>query len=425
MLASMSQMAFATDIDAGKIDKQVIFAKTAHVENVNETGTNLNNDVVDGDKNTKPDTKLKININPDNSMTILTSIDGKDVTFTGVPAGRSENSKAVFFAGESSNPKYSILNFSYEENISESTVYFKNYKEKKNPKSTTMLKLYLKVHDSNTRDYIFLEAYDFKPSFDHQFIASLPQNTLLGAWVVTEFKPIDSYTGVDTNVFTTMVASDYNYYTETQTFWDMGESQTHTIKWWTYISYSDVPVGQEATQRYRFEVYDKSMTHEVNNNLDSTSESYLHVNALSLEQTSVPNTAWASTRIDGLVQNNGWGGSLSASLGVSYGPLSVSFEPISFENMGDVDINDTFESYLNPRPSDGKYTRSIWTTMDSDFKLTQEKHYFYVESVLQDYGNVSRSASTLYAKWHVEIINAGNLETFNYYTTHDKPVAIN
>jgi hypothetical protein len=420
----MSQTVSAASVYGDKINGQVIFAKTAYVENVNETGTNLNNDVVDGDKNTKSDTKLTINIDHDNSMIIMANINGNDVIFTGIPAGRSENSNVVFFAGKSSDPKYSVMNLSYEENISKSTVYFKNHKNK-NAQSATMLKLYLRVNDSSSRDYILLEAYDFNPMFDDQFIVNLPQNTLLGAWVATEFEPIDSYTGVDTDISTTMSDSDYNYYTETQTFWDLGETQTHTIKWWTYVSYSNVLVGQEATQRYRFQVYDKSMTHEVNSNLDSTSESWLHINALSLEQTSVPNTAWASTRIDGIVQDNGWSGSLSASLGVSYGLLSISFEPINFENVGYVDINNTFESYLNPRPSDGKYTRSIWTTMDSDFKLTQEGHYFYVESVLQDYGNVVRPASTLYAKWHVEIINAGNFETVNYNTIHDVPISIN
>jgi len=61
-------------------------------------------------------------------------------------------------------------------------------------------------------------------------------------------------------------------------------------------------------QYYTLKVWDKSMTHEVNTNYDSTTESWLHINALSLDQTSISNTAWKSTEIDGLVQNNGLGG---------------------------------------------------------------------------------------------------------------------
>jgi hypothetical protein len=169
----MSQTVSAASVYGDKINGQVIFAKTAYVENVNETGTNLNNDVVDGDKNTKSDTKLTINIDHDNSMIIMANINGNDVIFTGIPAGRSENSNVVFFAGKSSDPKYSVMNLSYEENISKSTVYFKNHKNK-NAQSATMLKLYLRVNDSSSRDYILLEAYDFNPMFDDQFIVNLP-----------------------------------------------------------------------------------------------------------------------------------------------------------------------------------------------------------------------------------------------------------
>lgn len=195
---SMGKTVFATDINVKKVDNQVIYAKSAYFENVNATGTNLNTDLVDGDKYTKSDTKLKINIQDENTMVVTTRINGNDITFTAIPIGRSENSNVVYFEGESSDPQYSIVNFTYEENIGESSMYFTKYKNIDKSKSSTVLKIYLKKN--NSRDYIILEAFDFKSSFDKLFINSLPEDSLLGAWTAREFEPIDSYMGEDNSV---------------------------------------------------------------------------------------------------------------------------------------------------------------------------------------------------------------------------------
>jgi len=38
----------------------------------------------------------------------------------------------------------------------------------------------------------------------------------------------------------------------------MGEDQTHTIKFFTQVDFTDVPIGQEAFQYHRIQVRDKS-----------------------------------------------------------------------------------------------------------------------------------------------------------------------
>lgn len=421
IFASMGQMVSASSVDVEKTDHQVIFGKVAYVEDVNATGTNLNNDVVDGDKNIKADTKLKITTYPDNSIVVTTDINGNEVTLTGIPAGRSQNSRAVFFEGQSSDPKYSVVNFSYEENMEDSSMYFTKYKEKYNSKSTNILKIYLKENDS--RNYVLLETFDYNDSFDDEFINSLPENSLLGAWTAREFEPIDSYFGEDNSVFAPMALTSTKYWVCTKTFFHMGEDNTHTIRWRTSIDYSDVPVGQEAYQYFRLTVYDKTSRYSVNTNLNSDSQSYLHVDALTIDQASIPYTAWKSTKIDGNVQNNGWGGELSASIGVNYGVLSLSYSfPISFSYKGYVDIDDTYTSYEN---ASGNYTRNINTEMDSDFKLTQEGHYFEVRSALRDYGNATRSSQLMKSRFHVDIINAGTMEVFPLYCDHNVYVGIN
>ena len=203
----------------------------------------------------------------------------------------------------------------------------------------------------------------------------------------------------------------------------MGEENTHTIRWRTSIDYSNVPVGQEAYQYFRLTVYDKTSRYSVNTNLNSDSQSYLHVDKLTIDQASVPYSAWKSTKIDGDVQNNGSSGELSASIGVNYGILSLSYSfPISFSHKGYVDIDETYTSYEN---AGGNYTRNINTKMDSNFKLTQEGHYFEVRSALRDYGNATRTSKPMKSRFHVDIINAGTMEIYPLYCDHNVDVAIN
>lgn len=416
----MGKTVFATDINVKKVDNQVIYAKSAYFENVNATGTNLNTDLVDGDKYTKSDTKLKINIQDENTMVVTTRINGNDITFTAIPIGRSENSNVVYFEGESSDPQYSIVNFTYEENIGESSMYFTKYKNIDKSKSSTVLKIYLKKN--NSRDYIILEAFDFKSSFDKLFINSLPEDSLLGAWTAREFEPIDSYMGEDNSVLMPRAIINDKYWVCTKTFFYMGETNTHTIRWRTTVDYSNVLVGQEAYLYYTVKVYDKTSTYSVNSNMNSTSQSYLHVNGLTVDQSSIPYTAWKSTKIDGNVTSR-IGGTLSASIGVNLGVLNLSYSfPISFSHKAYIDLDQTYTSYDN---SGGNYTRNINTKMDSNFTLTQETQYFEVRSALRDYGNTIRTSQLMKTRFHVAIINAATLEIFPYYCDQNVYVGIN
>ena len=127
----------------------------------------------------------------------------------------------------------------------------------------------------------------------------------------------------------------------------MALEQTHKITLATDCIYSNIRVGRMTDIVYRIEITGKSMTCPDNPSLNSRTESYLHVDAAALRQTTVPNVAFVSTSIDGKVQNNSWGG---ASLSV----------PVSFSGSSTVNINNTYEGYVNGR--NDKYTRSIKTT---------------------------------------------------------------
>lgn len=402
---SITSFASETNNSGASMTEQTYPANIAYIKNVNATGTNINDETINGSSKTIPNTDITVDISFDNIIIVKANIDNASIMFTGIPVGRSESGKTVFFEGTSSDLGYEVVNFAYVLDTSKTNMYFKETKAKDYAKSNTMLKLYIKNNLSDSRDYYFIEIFDIELNYSSEYIQSLSINPLLGAWTATQFAPIDEHIGEDANIAVPIASSDTKFWSCTRSYYDMGENQTHTISWRTNVDYSNIIKGQEATQYYRLTVYAKSMVFEVNTDLNSDTMSFLHVNSIQLKQTSVPYTAWKSTSIDGIVQNNGGSGELSANIGVSLGILDLNYSiPISFTNVGIVDINNTYTGYENG--VNDQYTRSIEITMDSNYKLTQIGQYFEVVSVLRDYGNTTQNAKAIGAQWYVTIINA-------------------
>lgn len=139
-----------------------------------------------------------------------------------------------------------------------------------------------------------------------------------------------------------------------------------------------------------------------NPGLNSETESFLHVNSLSLRQVTVPNVAF-----------------VSASL------LAI---PVEFSNndmdldYNSMDLNSAYEGFENGRG--GMYVRSIKTIMQKQDKLTQTGDYFAVHSTIADFGNVAKDKDYHRAVWDIDIINADNLSVQNKTIYQDVPVAI-
>ena len=427
MVVTMQKDVFAVGNQNSVIDSQTVYAKTAYVKDINEYGSNLNTDIIDGTQYKLPDTELSISTYSDYSLNISANINGDEVILTGTPAGRSENGQVLFFEGDSSNSKYSVILFDYEQSIAESVMYFESNMNQS--KLGTMLKIYLKVNDSNTRDYIFIESFDFVPVFEHQFILDLPQEPLMGAWAVKEFKPIVSEFGEDLEATpsTRSAANNKNWYI-TQEYYEMRQTVTDTIKFLTQVDYSDLPVGQEVKEYFRLQITGKSIVYSRNTELNSDTMGALHITGLSLEQVSIPNAAWKSTTISGVVFKPIIGSaSLTASLGWSYGLLGVSYSfPISFGGSQSMKINEWYNPFLNGTGECGDcYTRAIETKTNN--WLTQIGHYFQVDSIMRDYTNVKASAQTMKSRWNIEITNMspenGNAKSY-YYCDHDVLVSI-
>lgn len=147
-------------------------AKVAIVTNVNDNGTNLNNDGVGTDNTIYQDLQVSIHTTTQAELQLEAMIGNKAVTITGVPAARSENMKAIFFSASSSTAKYDVVNMAYVDGTATS-LYFKNYSETIN--ASSVLKVYLRDTTSNTRDYVMIECFDFTLSNFSNIVAEFPQ----------------------------------------------------------------------------------------------------------------------------------------------------------------------------------------------------------------------------------------------------------
>lgn len=412
----------ASVVSAKDKNTQKIKAKTVFVKEVNEYGTNLNNESIDGKKYKTLNTKLEVTTSSDNTITITTKVGKDKVVITGKPIARSENSKVVFYSGECSNSNYSIMNFSYEKDIVNSNIYFINSRNKSS--NDSVLKIYLKENNSKTRDFILMESFEYNPKLSDEFISALDADNSLESWGCGVFSPITIDEGEEEPAISVFSLTDTKYFYCTKTYKYMNEYQTHTIKYKTTAEYLNVPVTQDALQDYRLTVYDKSCIHSVFTEFNSYNSSMLFITGLSLDQTSIPGTAWKYTQISGKVNKSGnIVEAFGASIGVSLGVLSIGLDiPTLFNSSGSVYVGDTYRSYENG--PGGKYTRSINTKLNSNYDLVKEGQYFEVSSLLRDYRNIKASAQLLKARWHIEITELQNQKIYNYYADHNVYVAI-
>lgn len=418
MMVLLLVCVFSINVSAHEEDNGIEYlANIAKVQDINQNGSNWKTDEDTLSQNISFINEVQTCIYEDQgSITVHTTIGEDKLEVSGTPTGKSENDYLIYFSGISNNEKYEVITFSYEENIGDSLIFFK--KKMQELDATSALKIYLKDVTSDTRDYIVIEIFNYKYIGKNEVLPAVSIDPLGGSWMTKEFEPISSFV-TDENTPVPYAKTDVMTKTITKSFETVNVTETHTISLRFTCDYANVPVGGQIAQRYRVTVSDKTMRGA---NTSSNSDSYLHVDDVKLKQVSIPNTAWASTTIDGKAFPIRLGASLGAGISVGYGALSVSYSiPSSFVSKGYIDLNETFTGYEN---YSGHYTRSIQTRMgDSPVRLTDEGHYFYVESALRDYGNSKLSSQVLKARWEISIVNAWNLDMSNY--SYDQNVALN
>lgn len=384
-------------------------ANIAEVNNVNDKGTNISEST--NTNVSKYTTEVIVEELEFNYIKMHVMPDNTKLTVTAEPIGRTENGKTIFYSGSISSDRYEIIDFEYNLDSETTNVYFKDILNDNKISKTTVLKLYLRDVLSKTRDYILIEIFGVELDLPMSKRTDLPVNHLLGAWAAREFDPIstelDAYE--DTPISpTSHPSADKKTWNCSQVFFSMGEYQTHTISWRTSVDAEKLRTGSDSEILNRITVYSKTMSFTESSDMNSSNESYLHIDSVALRQSSIPNTAWISTDIDGIVQDNSYHGGLSASIGFSLGAIGIDYSvPVSdmFSHGGTIDINQTYDTYENG--VNGRYTRAIETKLNSNYKLTQIGHFFNVTSVLRDYGNTAQSNRTLRAIWDVDVINLG------------------
>ncbi len=368
----------------------------------------------------------------DGMMHVTFNADGDDVKIEAYPIGRTESGKTVFYECRTSTEKYEVALFE----LATDTLHSYTYTDKvqklniKEFENKSCVKIYLRDKTSCDLSFLFIEIFDYDYKLDEDILESLIINPLLGAWGMNYFQATSESlveTPVSTYSLTSSLLPDNKYFTCTKTFNWIGESTTHTMTWLAHCTPSNVSVGQDSRQRFQITITGKTSTYELHTDLNSTTASFLHMTDLNLSATTPKNTAWVSSKIDGLVQDViSLDDFVDFSAGISfcYDYLSVSVSiPSLFTYLDPIDVDETYEFLANG--VNENYYRSINVALDNDYDLTQIGHNFYVELTLHDFGNQSGISDYLRARWVFTITNANNFTTCTHNCSHSFALSIN
>jgi hypothetical protein len=381
--------------------------RAAYVSDVNSNGTNLISDTQT--KNQKiVDLSDSVLINQNNSsLDISFNYEGSQVIITSSASAVNENHNVVYYEAASSNTDFEVKNLTLQKNINDSAIYFQDYYSK-NTQYNTILKLYLRAN-TGTRDYLMIEVFGFELLNYDQIVASVASNEMPLGWYTEDFEPIKT----ESVITPYLLAQDT--FTRTETFQYLAFKETHTLKYKLVLDSVDtIFKGTDGNCKARITVLGKTTTCPESPNLNSSDSSALYISGLSLTGSTPPNTAMFTSKIDGSVSSISGAdpGSLSASIGVSLGLLSLSYSvsPSSFTTVKTVDLDDTFFGYVNG--VSGQYTRFADVKMNSSYSLIFPNNYFEVLYTIRDYGKVN-SYGYFYTYFNITFSNINTKQTYS------------
>lgn len=397
---------------------EVTSAKTAYVSNINDYGTNLNTDKEDGNRYVVADTQLRIEKSTSNALTVTFEVDGEEVTVFATPVATNESGTTVFFEAESSNPNYEVVYVAYSSNAARASLYFEEY-QSTHSNLGKVFNIYLRDKDSETKDYIFLEAFGYDPNYSAEFVNCLPVDAVLGTWGVTQFKPTES-TIDDSSDLVSPAAYNYPLYrTYTRTFTYMGVSQTHTITLKFLCTYRNVPINGNEEQDYRISVEEKTITAPSAPDLNSSTQSFLQVRDVSLSLGAPCNFAFDALEVDGEVYK------LVNLIDVAF---SVAWENLSASiSISDI-LNEVFTGspatdinpYRTTFANDPNYAKAVRSELDSSMYLSAVGNYYHVTATIGDYANKA-SNGVIRGLWEYNI-GSDVTNSLDYTLTQDAKI---
>ncbi len=416
IVAAIMVLTLCTPVFA--INVEVASAKTAHVSNINDYGTNLNTDKEDGNRYVVADTQLMIEKSTSNALTVTFEVDGEEVTVLATPVATNESGTTVFFEAESSNPNYEVVYVAYSSNAARASLYFEEY-QSTHSNSEKVFNIYLRDRDSETKDYIFMEAFGYDPNYNAEFVNCLPVDAVLGTWGVTQFKPTES-TIDDSSDLVSPAAYNYPLYrTYTRTFTYMGVSQTHTVTLKFLCTYRNVPISGNEEQDYRISVEEKTITAPSAPDLNSSTQSFLQVRDVSLSLGAPSNFAFDAIEVDGEVYKlANLIDMIDVAFGVAWKKLSVSVSISDilsevFNGAPATDINPYRTTFTN----DPNYAKAVRAELDSKMYLSAVGNYFHVTATIGDYANKA-SGGFIRGLWEYNIGNDVT-DSLDYTLTQD------
>lgn len=122
------------------------------------------------------------------------------------------------------------------------------------------------------------------------------------------------------------------------------------------------------------------------------------------EGTAPLNCAFQTVEIDGLgTKKEIFAGMFSASINVNLGPINISSQLGDFFNLSSVNINDTFEGFVNDDPQN--MTRALQTKFSEKYCLFEKGDYFQVATHVKDYGDVATASNDVICRWVMTVTN--------------------
>ena len=131
-----------------------------------------------------------------------------------------------------------------------------------------------------------------------------------------------------------------------------------------------------------------------------------------------------SEHIDGVVRKESLlVGSLSADIGVSFGPLSISLGVPTSADSWRYDIDKTAQYFANP-DSAGKYCRSIITELGSNLMLAKVGDHFTVSCTLMDGSGTAQDPALHRGKWSFTLENRGTSQYSDRVIPHNVGISV-
>ena len=295
----------------------------------------------------------------DTQLEISMVLDDMPIVVSANLSGRNLSDNLLYFDAECSAKNIEVMSFTYNRNFNPKAAITSNY-SKLYPEATDVLKVYLKVKDSNLREYYFIEFFDFLLE-DFDSIMDNAEHCDPDYWCMREFKPVKSGL-IENNAETRGIATSgsyivYDYYDvlniEYMAKMDVEVNDTT----------DNIPLGGDLTWTHNLNIQDKATVCPSVSDYESD-DCYLEIDSACLKVGAPRGAAYIYTVVDGEVQkDSGIGNLSSASISAGIGPFSVSFDLSgAFQFKSNVDLNENFDSYVNKPPAN--YTTTVTVEFD-------------------------------------------------------------